>query len=73
MNNKTGTKVNDNVKDLVKMVENDSLDWQGNVTYAYCAGYYSSLLQTMANQVPGVEEYLAQRVQALNSLNNKAA
>ena len=60
------------IKDLINMVENDSLDWQGNVTYAYCAGYYSSLLQTMATQVPGVEEYLAKRVEACKFLKKVA-
>jgi hypothetical protein len=61
------------IEDLIKMVETDSLDWQGKVTYAYCAGYYSSLLQTLANEVPGVEEYLAKRVAAIKFLQTKAA
>ena len=61
------------MEDLIKMVENDSRDWQGNVTYAYCAGYYSSMLQTMANQVPGVQEYIAKRIEAMNMLNKKVA
>ena len=61
------------IEDLIKMVESDSLDWQGNVTYAYCAGYYSSLIQTLAIQVPGVEEYLAKRLEAFKFLQTKAA
>jgi hypothetical protein len=61
------------IKDLIEMVEDDSRDWLGSVTYAYCAGYYSSMLQTMAHEVPGVEEYIAKRVKACKFLNKKIA
>jgi hypothetical protein len=60
------------IKDLINMVEDDSRDWLGNVTYAYCAGYYSSMLQTMAHEVPGVEEYIAKRVKACKFLKKVA-
>jgi hypothetical protein len=53
-----------NMNDLIKAIQEDSKDRNGIVQDMYCLGYYESLLKTLDREVPGVREYVEQRMRA---------
>ena len=54
------------MNDLIKAIQEDSKDRNGNVQDMYCLGYFESLLKTLEREVPGVREYAQQRMLAQN-------
>ena len=71
MNTETGTKMNENTKELIALIEAKGQE-SGN-PYAYCAGYYESLLTHLAREFPEVDAFLQRRVNYINSQNKVAA
>jgi hypothetical protein len=55
-----------NMDEFVKMVQEQSKDRNGNVQYVFCAGYYDSFLRQLEISVPGVREYVRDRVEIMN-------
>lgn len=60
----------DNIKNFTSQIEGMGRE-QGN-QYAYCAGYYESLLGQLAKDIPEVAEYIQRRVDFLTN-QKKAA
>ncbi len=56
--------MNDNIKEFVNLVENTAR-LSGN-QYAYCAGYYESMLSQLAKDIPEVAEFIQHRVDYIN-------
>jgi hypothetical protein len=62
----------ENIKELTALVEEQSKSRNGEVQYAYVAGYYESMLSRLAADVPEVAEFLQLRVYLLSN-QKKAA
>lgn len=65
--------MNDNIKELIALIEEQSKSNKGEVQYAYVAGYYESMLSRLAMDIPEVAEFLQRRINFLNNQNKKAA
>ena len=57
----------ENVKELTALVEEQSKTLNGEVQYAYVAGYYNSMLSRLAADVPEVADFLQRRVNYLSN------
>jgi hypothetical protein len=55
--------MNENIKELTALVEAKGRE-SGN-EYAFCAGYYESMLSHLAREIPEVDNFLQRRVNYL--------
>ena len=60
--------MNDNIKEFVELIEATAKNESGN-PYAYCAGYYESLIRHLAKDIPEVAEYIQRRVNFIKAQN----
>lgn len=65
--------MNDNIKEFIKLVEETSKSSNGDVQYAYVAGYYESIISGLVRDIPEVAEFIQSRVDFINRQNKKAA
>jgi hypothetical protein len=65
--------MNENIKDLVSLLEEQSKDRFGTVQQAYLAGYYESMLSHLMRTNKSAATYIETRVDFLRRQSTKVA